>query len=67
MREQQRARSLLKERQDYNHLGDFIFDDNEEFRQKTQTCYIVKPGFSYQTVIDLEMHSDLKKKQSKEH
>ena len=35
-------------------MGDFLFDDNEEFRQKTQTCYIVKKGFSWDTIVTLE-------------
>ena len=42
------ARDNIKERIQmlYANQGEFLFADNEEFRQKTQTCYIVKHGFS---------------------
>lgn len=46
----------------YKNLGDFLFDDNEEFRQKTKTCYIIKQGFSMKSIIDLQKKAVKKKK-----
>ena len=53
IKESQRARSQASDQQKgllHQHLGEFLFKDNEEFRQKTQTCYIVKKGFTLESI-----------------
>lgn len=58
MQQSKQVRSLSRDhhRKDliYGNLGDFLFDDNEEFRLKTKTAYIIKQGFSMKSIIDLQ-------------
>ena len=43
-------------------LGKFLFKDNEEFREKTNTCYIVKDSFTMQNFLNMKKKSYYDKK-----
>ena len=43
---------------DYGQLGDLLFEDNEEFRQKTKSCYLTKKGFSYHTILEMQQNAN---------
>ena len=54
VKQSERARFMRKSiDMQYSNLGEFLFRNNEEFRQKTLTCYIVKQGFTYEKIIEL--------------
>ena len=35
-------------------MDNFLFNENEKLRQQTKACYIVKKGFSWEAIVNLE-------------
>ena len=38
----------------YQNIGQYLFAENEDFRRKSQCCYITKKGFSLEQLKKIE-------------
>ena len=46
----------FKIKKDFNkfYMDNFLFNENEKLRQQTKACYIVKKGFYWEAIVNLE-------------